>query len=271
MLFQRPRSTSFAQSLVVHVYYCVQGNTLANGELVTKIVNKTGAEVRVAYHELLSWYMPITLHDLRVYLNGQLLAKHDGKPVCLVFSAIIERLLYTPAIDRKRPAEVEFLLRIPANAELRIVFNFEKCLLRVNEYPFDPNRGFDIAYHCVFIVDRPALLFVVDGGRDKPSHGAPLMHTWTLVLSLPVPDFTMPYNVIMLTSTAIALFFGLLFNYIYQRVYLWRPGEPPVGTKRRLRHRISNAIRTVVGRSKYVLSWITPRKPIVIESHPKQD
>lgn len=165
-------------------------------------------------------------------------------------------------------------MRIPASAELQVVFNFEKCLLRVNEYPFDPNRGFDIAYHCAFLIlddDRPALFFVVDGGSDKPGHGAPLMHTWTLVLSLPVPDFTMPYNVIMLTSTAVAFFCGFMFNYMYQRVHLWRPGELPVGAKRRLRYRIANAVRAVVDRARRVLSWIAPRKPTAVEARPKQD
>ncbi|CAG8586223.1 8487_t:CDS:1, partial [Racocetra persica] len=34
----------------------------------------------------------------------------------------------------------------------------------------------------------------------------------TLLVSLPTPDFSMPYNVITLTCTVIALFFGSMFN-----------------------------------------------------------
>lgn len=86
MPLQRPRSASFVQSSVAHTLLLIQGNTFVSGELATRIVNRTGAEVRVAYHELLPWYMPITLHDLRLHLNGQLLAKHSGKPICIAFS-----------------------------------------------------------------------------------------------------------------------------------------------------------------------------------------
>lgn len=38
------------------------------------------------------------------------------------------------------------------------------------------------------------------------------IYTETLLVSLPTPDFSMPYNVITLTCTVIALFFGSMFN-----------------------------------------------------------
>lgn len=38
------------------------------------------------------------------------------------------------------------------------------------------------------------------------------IYTDTLLVSLPTPDFSMPYNVITLTCTVIALFFGSVFN-----------------------------------------------------------
>lgn len=38
------------------------------------------------------------------------------------------------------------------------------------------------------------------------------IYTDTLLVSLPTPDFSMPYNVITLTCTVVALFFGSLFN-----------------------------------------------------------
>lgn len=43
--------------------------------------------------------------------------------------------------------------------------------------------------------------------------------TPTLLLSMPLPDFTMPYNVITLTCTVIALFYGSVFNLFYRRYY----------------------------------------------------
>jgi GPI-anchor transamidase subunit T len=60
------------------------------------------------------------------------------------FLGIVQHLFYAPAQDHKRPTELEMVLRVPAKSEVTIDIHFEKCLLRVTEYPFDPNRGFDI-------------------------------------------------------------------------------------------------------------------------------
>lgn len=43
------------------------------------------------------------------------------------------------------------------------------------------------------------------------------MRTTSLLLSLPTPDFSMPYNVIILTSTVMALAFGSIFNLLVRR------------------------------------------------------
>ena len=39
------------------------------------------------------------------------------------------------------------------------------------------------------------------------------MYSETLLMNLPVPDFSMPYNVICLTCTVIAIAFGSLHNF----------------------------------------------------------
>lgn len=43
------------------------------------------------------------------------------------------------------------------------------------------------------------------------------MRTTSLLLPLPTPDFSMPYNVIILTSTVMALAFGNIFNLLVRR------------------------------------------------------
>jgi len=51
-----------------------------------------------------------------------------------------------------------------------------------------------------------------------------------LLLPLPTPDFSMPYNVIILTSTVMALGFGNIFNLLVRRfvgadeIEGWKPG-----------------------------------------------
>jgi phosphatidylinositol glycan class T len=45
------------------------------------------------------------------------------------------------------------------------------------------------------------------------------VQTPSTLLSLPLPDFSMPYNVIILTSTTIALFFGSIVNALMRSWY----------------------------------------------------
>lgn len=48
----------------------------------------------------------------------------------------------------------------------------------------------------------------------------------TLLLTVPTPDFTMPFNVIMLTSLAMTFFYGYFFNLSFRRFYLHDPTKP---------------------------------------------
>ena len=44
------------------------------------------------------------------------------------------------------------------------------------------------------------------------------IYTEGLLVSLPTPDFSMPYNVMTLTGTIFALFFGSMFNVLVRRM-----------------------------------------------------
>lgn len=52
----------------------------------------------------------------------------------------------------------------------------------------------------------------------------------SVLLQSPAPDFSMPYNVITLTCTVLALFFGSIFNLVTRTL---RPLKPDVDAKRR--------------------------------------
>lgn len=52
---------------------------------------------------------------------------------------------------------------------------------------------------------------------SAPSSEAIYLRTTSLLLPLPTPDFSMPYNVIILTSTVMALAFGSIFNLLVRR------------------------------------------------------
>src|SRR5436190_17182584 len=63
--------------------------------------------------------------------------------------------------------------------------------------------------------------------------GGGVLRTPSLLLSLPTPDFSMPYNVIILSSTVIALAFGSIFNLLVRRFVALEPGDVIPGNKLR--------------------------------------
>lgn len=90
-----------------------------------------------------------------------------------------------------------------SNKIITIKIPFLRSLLSTTEYPFDPARGFDIP--------PPR---IIGGNRARK-----------ILLPLPTPDFTMPYNVITLTTTIIVLFYGTLFNLLYRSFHSRHPSD----------------------------------------------
>ncbi|KAI0869851.1 Gpi16 subunit [Hypoxylon argillaceum] len=157
--------------------------------------------VEFVYMESLPWFMRIYLHTLQARVEGTSGVKDD----------IVEEIYYRPALDRARGTQLELRMRIPPASTVFLTYDFEKSILRYTEYPPDANRGFDVAAAIITILpstspDAPAIL-------QKTSN----LRTTSLLLSLPTPDFSMPYNVIIFTSTAIALAFGGLYNILVRR------------------------------------------------------
>ena len=54
------------------------------------------------------------------------------------------------------------------------------------------------------------------------------LHTESLLVSFPVPDFSMPYNVICLTCTVLAIAFGSFHNSSTRQFRILDPNEPPL-------------------------------------------
>ncbi len=45
-----------------------------------------------------------------------------------------------------------------------------------------------------------------------------MIYAESVLLSVPTPDFSMPYNVITMTCTVMALFFGSVFNILTRKL-----------------------------------------------------
>jgi GPI-anchor transamidase subunit T len=185
------------------------GHGAERGGVQTILTNPSpDKEVGFVYMESLPWFMRVYLHTLSARIV-------DGPAVQ---GGIIQDIYYRPALDRARGTQLEVKMRIPPKATVFLTYDFEKAILRYTEYPPDANRGFDVAA-AVITITSPE----VNGDASS-------IRTTTLLLSLPTPDFSMPYNVIIFTSTAIALAFGGVFNIIVRRFVATDEG-PAMGLK----------------------------------------
>ncbi|KAF1953790.1 GPI transamidase component GPI16 precursor [Byssothecium circinans] len=172
----------------------INGHGQERGSAQSVITNPSATDaVEFVYLESLPWFMKPYLHTLRAHVDTS-----SDNP--------IKETYYRPAVDRQRGTHLEIRMVIPPASTLTLTYDFEKAILRYTEYPPDANRGFDAAPAVIRILS-PA-----QGGRK----GA-YVRTTPLLLPLPTPDFSMPYNVIILTSTVMALGFGNIFNLLVRR------------------------------------------------------
>lgn len=171
-------------------------------------------EVEFIYMESLPWFMRIYLHTISARVDGQ-----PGKA-----DSLIQEVYYRPAVDRARGTQLEVRMTVPPASTVFLTYDFEKSILRYTEYPPDANRGFDVAAAVITILNKDK-----NGGNSR--FAAYNLRTTTLLCNLPTPDFSMPYNVIIFTSTAIALAFGGMFNILVRRFVAANEG-PKSGLKK---------------------------------------
>lgn len=183
------------------------GYGLDRGGIRTEFTNPLDEEAHFVYLEVLPWYMRPYLHTLQLeeLSNGvkKLLDVEDAK--------VLKNIVFSQSVDRQRPTQFEIEMVVGPRSSVVLNYDFDKSLLFIEEYPPDANHGFEIA---------PAVLTLIPKNSSSSSaNGLPFsIRTTSLLLTLPTPDFSMPYNVIILTCTVMALGFGSVFNLLVKRV-----------------------------------------------------
>lgn len=97
---------------------------------------------------------------------------------------------------------LSFTYHLPQNTSIYIEMDYEPYYLPFEHFPADPNRGFDIpASYATF---------------STLGHSVQLYSNALLIMS-PVPDMSMPFNVISLSCTCFALLIGSAINLIIKK------------------------------------------------------
>lgn len=201
------------------------GHGQQRGGVQTILTNPSpDTEVEFVYMESLPWFMRIYLHTLQARISHKT-GSNKGKAL-RDKDDVIQEIYYRPFLDRQRGTQLEIRMRIPPASTVFMTYDFEKTILRYTEYPPDANRGFDVAGAVITII--------------PPVGKASNLRTTSLLLNLPTPDFSMPYNVIIFTSTAIALAFGGLYNILVRRFV--GGDEGPENSVVKLRKKVKEAV-----------------------------
>ncbi|GAB1598139.1 GPI transamidase component PIG-T-like [Argonauta hians] len=231
---QQPKYTAIIPPpLYAHQY--ITGYGLQNGGILCHLYNKLPQKLKVIYLQSMPWFM-------RVYFKSVKITNGDTtiKPIAIN---------YIQGKDRVQPYTLEIVVELPPNSVSSLSFEFDRAFLKWTEYPPDANHGFYINSAIISAILPVATNYtsthqrssvLIDSFRELTNSDQLLVriHTENLLLSLPTPDFSMPYNVICLACTVIAIAFGSIHNLTTRRLVAKDP-DLKTGLKQTLKKYLS--------------------------------
>eukprot|EP00010_Vexillifera_abyssalis_P008075 CAMPEP_0201545440 /NCGR_PEP_ID=MMETSP0173_2-20130828/1962_1 /ASSEMBLY_ACC=CAM_ASM_000268 /TAXON_ID=218659 /ORGANISM="Vexillifera sp., Strain DIVA3 564/2" /LENGTH=465 /DNA_ID=CAMNT_0047953845 /DNA_START=339 /DNA_END=1733 /DNA_ORIENTATION=- len=163
----------------------------------------TNTTLQLDYVEYLPWYLKVYFHTFQMTrMCG------NEKPQVI----LPHHLAVQPPLDREAFGYLQFGVdNIEPGCVLYASFDFDKAFLSWTEFPPDAHQGESVGASMVQVRDT-------NGQRN-------LFYTQPLLITLPTPDFSMPYNVITLTSTILALFFGTMYNLLIKRQHYLKTAQ----------------------------------------------
>jgi len=237
----KPHIYGIVHSPVLTASRYLTGAGQERGGIRATIRNMGMEPITVVYLDVVPWFLRLYLHTLKITVENEPL-----KPV---------HIHYIPGVDRARPYHLELVLKLPARSTTTISIQFEHSMLRWVEYPPDANHGFYVGSATITarIPDnRNATLLAPEDSTlsyaiwGNPSSVNTVVHLFTeiLLVSLPTPDFSMPYNVICLACTVAALAFGPIHNITTKTLVMVQPGQEDKG----ILGKIFDKIRALTGK-----------------------
>ncbi|KAK4751060.1 hypothetical protein SAY87_004542 [Trapa incisa] len=180
-------------------------------------MDKERCVLPVNIFQVVPWYIKVYFHTLKVFI--------DEKPMSVLDA--VEKIHISPSEDKVSPGVMEMVLKLPCGVKsATITLEFDKGFLHIDEYPPDANQGFDIPSAIITFPNIEASIYF---DQEITLKDLPLLssfqeknpiryYTEVLLVPLTTPDFSMPYNVITITCTVFALYFGSLLNVLRRRV-----------------------------------------------------
>lgn len=221
--------------VTVHRY--LLGNGQERGRIATEVTNNHYEALPILVQELVPWYVHAYLHTLKIRRKPQRVNEYTRR--WLPFKL----LHYTPGKQRELPSHLEIGFTLPGQTSALITIDVDYLLLKWLEYPPDANHGHYIGAAMVSTqlpmgrnytaLPPEGHLFEHSFNATRPNYVLSL-HTEALIVSLPTPDFSMPYNVICLACTVVALAFGPIHSVATKVIVVGRQASAPKNFVRKI-------------------------------------
>ena len=150
--------------------------------------NTDEESVHVSYLQSIPWQVKPWLHTFQIHGNESAvshehaLAKLDKDPYTLQVNTTLQ-----------------------PHSQTVIECIYQRQFLKYTDYAPDIHRGIDIP---------PGFARFTQNDHSR------VVYTTPMLVDLATPDFSMPYNVIIITSTVVALFFGSVYNILVREFKL---------------------------------------------------
>ncbi|KAL8608415.1 hypothetical protein ACOMHN_002648 [Nucella lapillus] len=203
----------------VYAHRYVTGYGLEKGGVSCLIYNTLDITLPMLYMDSLPWFTRVFFNSITVESRG---------------NKVPYKIHYIPGRDRERSYHVEMSFTLPPRSVTKVSLQFERAFLKWTEYPPDANHGFYInsavislvlPAHNAFVAPSHNTSTLLDMVSDESSLHFRRLYTESLLVSLPTPDFSMPYNVICLACTVVAIAFGSIHNLTTRRFVLLDPSQ----------------------------------------------
>lgn len=207
-IFKRPPASS-RPNVPIQLRTHIAGTGLTDGTIVATVTNDLDQSVRITYMDAIPHFLRVYMHTLSIRTSSGQELRPDSVNFIL-------------SVD-ERPSLIEFTVMLPANSEAQISYDFERAFLRWTDFKPDANKGVLLGSIIISVPLKAGKKSLVMHTNEVRKSGNASWETYEgsetlkiyarpLLVILPTPDFSMPYNVICLVCTLLAAAFGPLHS-----------------------------------------------------------
>lgn len=195
--------------------------------IVVEVRNSGKDSITVTIAQIVPSYLKVYISTLAV-TTASLTNSSSGGGSGEIAAAVVLKSKFLPATSSGAPCFWELTAIVPAESETAVAVGFNRRFMGFMAYPPDPHKGFEVP-SAIITAALPTpqsnsegsgwtalILGTGEGGCrgvDDAVHEASgpanlRIYTEPLGVMMPSPDFSMPYNVISISSTIIAIAFA---------------------------------------------------------------